>query len=1137
MVCRLCTYSAASSDSAYHVFFSVLHLFPSSTTLTSAPVPLFFPTPQLLKLTRRLARALSQIRDPYARDLDAAIFRLDRCLIEIRNTYSPTASLLWIDDVGASLQSVLRQTSASNSGESGSRSATRLSHSWSRSATRLSHSWSRSFPSSLLNNPLSERFKSSFARLVSPSPPQPQSPPTHSFLIAARTIDEWVAAVRASKDDRTVDDGGSCISVSDNLPPLPQHYTPCRDSLYDQVREALISACARGPSSSPTPSPAPSIASSPTPAPPRATAAIALVGPHGVGKTMLAMELVHDADICNSFADGVAWIQLGPDVTDEELADGLIRCVDTIIAGDFRSTVRYCTSLDAIVARASRLLRHVSSLVVIDDVYGPRARRAFKIVASALGESCVILYTAPPDNAENGGGTNDVACGVLESSALEDDDSSPSSDEEDTPQPYIGNPEKIQIPPLDSGTQEAVTVFRNWLTKSAADESRDGSLKHATDQSNIIRKCYGLPLALAMSAGYLSKFHASWGSLADVLGQSKNADETILSILSLLHTKGGVRFEQQLKAIGTLPQGIWVSLSALADLWGTDYRTIKLSARRMGRMAFGEYRLSDTSDDSRVRFHWHIMQYCRRITRRSDEKEANRRLLTNVCRRRGNEGKSLEKVEFVPWWGAVVTDKYLCRRLHWHMARGEALQSLNDLICDYQWVCHRLEKDSLLGVLTEFRLALTTENEGGRENEVDGVRNVMVAIQEVARLRRNEAIEMNALPTFLMMKLGGLESSSVYVRQFLTSMHDKARRPWLKPMKDIEPPTCASVIDSMSSNSMDSESMPYVTNCLTSSASGKVVCGDRVGNVHVYDPATGKNVVSWASASVGGAVRGRGVGALATINDLVISGHHNGRVLMRSIRSGRTQVVDDGEWHKDKITCFGTCKNGIAAIGTHTGRIFILKGVDKIGGEVVRSELEGHCDVIMSLHVFADGNRIASSCHDGFATIWKLKRNGDHDRLSLNGHRPDVGHKENYITTFASIGGGKRLLSACRGGVVSAWNCATGECVWTRRYGFEFSRSLTLQAFGVSQHTGSSSGKTVNTLKVGYPYVITRGEGPRDLLIVAAGEGREVLATIITVQVISTWHEVWHPGNGRIYVAVSHDDGRLSCFELITSLR
>lgn len=866
---------------------------------------------------------------------------------------------------------------------------------------------------------------------------------------------------------------------------------------------------------------------------------------------MLAMELVQDLDLCHCFADGVAWIQLGPDITHEELADQIIRCVETIIAGDFRSTVRYSSDLMYVVERASRILKHVACLVVVDDVAGPNAQWAFDTVVRALGPSCVALFTVPteprgerPVRGGEPGGSDPLSMANVMCVA------------------------KLFVKPLEPASHEAGIIFRSWLTKSQSDQSRDGSLRHAKEQVTIVDACFGLPLPLAMTAGFLSRFHNSWSFLATQLASSKSPQDTIFRILHILLQRGGAKFRAQLKDIACLPCGVWVSLSTLADVWGMDYRTVKMSARRLGRMAFAEYRLGDSSDDSRVRFHWHLLQFSNTLASEQDVKLAHRKLIANISRRRSASQhlKQRFKTDYLPWWSGCVSDKYICRRLHWHISGAEALATLKDLICDYQWVCQRLERDGLLGIISEFLVALSAEEKDGCDVEVVGLKHVLSAIQQAASLRKSEGLEINALPTFLFSRLAQHERHSRCCRDFLNSIYEKARRPWLKPIPASEPPVLdLSALESVcSSDSMESESMPYLVNCLTSSVSGKVVYGDRLGNIQVYDPASGKNIVSWGSSPVGGGAHplSRGVGALATVQDYVISGHLNGRMFLRSIRSGRTETIQNtgegggsggsgGSGGNDKITCIATTEGGIVAVGTQTGRLFVLRTVQDFESVPQRIDLQGHCDVVTSLHIFPGGRRVASSSYDGFAAIWKIDDDDDDDglqRISLNGHKPDIGHKENYITTFATICGGKRLLSSCRGGVVSAWNTDNGACIWTLRYGYEFSRTLSLYAFGVRYFTQAMTdggegavergkGGGVNLLNIGYPYVITRGEGPRDLLILAAGNGREVLATVTTDQVISTWMEVWHPSTQRIYIAVSHADGRLSSFELVTSLK
>jgi len=122
---------------------------------------------------------------------------------------------------------------------------------------------------------------------------------------------------------------------------------------------------------------------------------------------------------------------------------------------------------------------------------------------------------------------------------------------------------------------------------------------------------------------------------------------------------------------------------------------------------------------------------------------------------------------------------------------------------------------------------------------------------------------------------------------------------------------------------------------------------------------------------------------------------------------------------------------------------------------------------------------------------------------------------------------------------MSVWDATNGDCLWTQRCGFEFSRSLSLQAYGIehfaSEMTDSVEG--MNMLKIGFPYVVTRGKGPCELQVIAAGGEEDTLTMITTEQAISTWLEVWQPASQRIFVAVSYSDGHISSFQLVTSLK
>ncbi|PXF40480.1 hypothetical protein BWQ96_09803 [Gracilariopsis chorda] len=1093
---------------------------------------------RLLNLSRRLSRRVQPLRqvDPHAAELHASLTRLTHSLQQIIRNYPPPGSLLWIDDVGAALHSAYRFLHTDNISRT-----TILSHKSKRSsiattnnsrtnpispsqprrrmrssvANLFSSNSSRSAINLHLNTPSDTSasratpksihlFKHSFSRLLFSSAPKTNPSTSNPLKIAAQLADEWIIAVRSASESASPDDVDSWLSLSDALPPMPDQHAICQHPVYSRLRQLVSDAASNAhqpPQHNDRPVPS----------------TIAMVGPHGVGKSALAIHLVHD--LATTFAEGATWIQLGANLAEEELLDQLVRCIDSLIAGDFRASVRYCSSLAEVLERATRLLSHVSTLLVVDDVVGPAARQALEAIISAMGSSSVVLYTSP----------NDLHCdqpNVITSSCVA----------------------TVRVNALSPRDRENHLMFRAWLPKSVSTSSCSPDFIHADHQQVLIQACHGLPRALAMSAGFISRFPNDWALLAATLASSTSGDETVFRILKMLQAKGKQRFENQLRDIACLPEGVWISLSALADLWGVDYRSIKESARRMGRIAFADYRLGDTSDDSRVRFHSHVYRYCQKLATDDDFLYAHRKMLANMQDRRSQTLRSRLKTHYVSWWTACLADSYTCRRLHWHISRARQSDRLRELICDYDWLCQRLEQQSTIGVLSEFAAALHEEEQRGDTSEVEGVDAILQVIQEAGRLRSSESLDPSAFPTLLVSRLCEFERSSLYVKELIASTCEKARRPWLKPIPPSEVPHSSTVTDSVTVDS-DSDSevsdeseepVPLCSHSLASSSSGKVVCGDRNGNIQVYDPVTGKNIIHWCASILSGTPYECGLSALGTVQDFVISGHQNGHLYMRSIRTGQIELIQESTRNAFRISTLATTDDGVVAVGDETGGIYVLKHVDEFGCKPMRIELDGHCDSICCLHVFPDGQRVASCSYNGFANIWNIERLGRSDgRVSLNGHRPSIGHKENYITTFATIGGGKRLLSACRAGVVNAWNAETGACVWTHHYGYQFSRSLSLQAFGIRHFaSGRREGvKAMRLLNIGYPYMITRGDDARDLVIVTAGNSREVLATVSGEQFITNWLEMWHPGSQRIFVAVSYGDGRLSSYELVTALK
>ena len=203
---------------------------------------------------------------------------------------------------------------------------------------------------------------------------------------------------------------------------------------------------------------------------------------------------------------------------------------------------------------------------------------------------------------------------------------------------------KLFVQPLDPNSQESHLIFRSWLRPTKSDGNRESMGTFVREQAVIVAACHGIPLALAMTAGFLSKFQGTWEALAGAIEDSPSGEETIERIMRILQSRGGSRFLSQLRAIATLRHGVWVSLFTLADLH------------------------------------------------------------------------------------------------HWHILNGDAITKLNSSICDFQWITQRLQRDGLIGVVTESSLAVSAKEGRWNNTEAESLQLILTAILGTAKLRKYEGL-------------------------------------------------------------------------------------------------------------------------------------------------------------------------------------------------------------------------------------------------------------------------------------------------------------------------------------------------------------------------------------------------------------
>ncbi len=357
-----------------------------------------------------------------------------------------------------------------------------------------------------------------------------------------------------------------------------------------------------------------------------------------------------------------------------------------------------------------------SLLVVLDDVCGKWGREALKALTRILGPDSVIIVTS----------ANDIGALI------------------DTIPPET-KAFQVELSPFVPASEESSHVFDSWV-HSQPERTDDEKRRLQVLKAMILAACHGLPLALAMAAGSVSKSNEAWERVAATLAaeatpsqdetpveaQEIAATSTVTLLLDELLDRGDVRLGRQMRALAALPRGQWVSLKTLANLWGVDDASVKASAQRLVRLSFGEYRLSDSSEQSAVRLCWHVSNYCLGLVS-PDELASAHQTLLDRCAQRETDNMSSGSTVTDAWWEVTLRDQYLRRRLCWHMACAGAFDELRSLLCEYSWMTNRLGESSSYGLRLDIELYMTLCQGVEGDNGFEAFQEVQNSLKDLAR--------------------------------------------------------------------------------------------------------------------------------------------------------------------------------------------------------------------------------------------------------------------------------------------------------------------------------------------------------------------------------------------------------------------
>ncbi len=404
-----------------------------------------------------------------------------------------------------------------------------------------------------------------------------------------------------------------------NLPSLPQVYEPREDETVG-VRDRLLASDESGVAAS-------------------APRAVGLLGMGGIGKTVLATALVHDAELRAAFSDGIFWLSFGRN------APVLARAAEFAFA---LTGVRTSYG-DSEEARGELGLRCAEKrlLVILDDVWDARDVIPF----SGLGLQCRLLITA-----RNVGALKRV----------------------ETQQYHLKFPDSMSA--------------RSLLAKSAGVAVVE-ALPPEADQ--IIDLCGRLPLALASIGALIRRPPFDWRDALDALTEAALPEldtswlpdpeqRTLAKVLQLSVDKLPDEERKCFLHCSALRKGARLREAVFMTLWSA------LAPRRRKRILL---ELVDRSliqrdgSEGRYRIHDLYMDYLRSV---GPSRAGHQRIIETY------------RSACLAGWASGPDDGYFTENLLWHLREAGLTDAARGLLFDPSWLFVKLVRCGINALVGDF---------------------------------------------------------------------------------------------------------------------------------------------------------------------------------------------------------------------------------------------------------------------------------------------------------------------------------------------------------------------------------------------------------------------------------------------------
>jgi WD40 repeat protein len=719
---------------------------------------------------------------------------------------------------------------------------------------------------------------------------------------------------------------------------------------------------------------------------------VAITGMGGIGKTVLALALAHDPEVCQAFPDGLYWLTVGQKPARSEKTKVLLDLQAELL----NQLTGYKPTLSTAKQGKGALRQALAGrrvLVILDDVWELNQLQALEVTTSPAS----LLVTTRKQE-------------VLAS-----------LDAQEHPLKVLARPQSLQL-------------LAEWAAKREAD-------KLPPEAAEVAQECGDLPLALAM-IGAMVRMDPRPTAWWDALARLRRADLAAIKVeiadysypdllraieVSVDGLESADR--ERYLDLAVFREGQSVPESALSVLWKLDAIDTRGCMARLATSSLASW----TMGESGLLLHDLLRDF--------------------VYKRREKDlgGLHLRLVE--AWDGLPkLPDLYAWRWVAYHVVKAGRKDDLRRLLLDFDWLQAKLAATDLNALITDYdylredkdlqlvqsaiRLSahvLAQDNSqlaGQLTGRLLGSSKAAIAFlldqaAEKASLPRLRPIHTNLTPPGgpLIRTLQG-HSESVYGvaitpdgRYAVSASGDKTLRVW-----DLESGQTLRTFEGHT----DRVNAVAVTSggCLAVSASNDET-------LRVWDLESGKSLRTLENRSIDIAVDIANFKTLAALAKQTTLGkqsqptekvspprlepiHANLPALPRRTASmSAVAITPDG-------------RRAVSASGDATLRIWDLESGQRI------STLKGHTDSVSAVAVTPDGRRALSasgkempwlsSYPDTTPRIWDLETGNS--LRTLQGHT-------NYVRAVVITPDGRRAVSASGDMTLRVWDLESGHSLWT----------------------------------------------------------------------------------------------------------